>query len=82
MTIARALLLLVACAAGASAQIRPRGGGQAQQTPLPQTDEAQIRAARAESNRAIAAHDLAGVTRHWLPEFYMISSTKDRKSVV
>ena len=81
MTIARAVLLLVACAAGASAQIRPRGGGQAQppQTPLP-TDESQIRAARAESNRAIATHNLNGVARHWLPEFYMISSTNDQSA--
>ncbi len=80
MTIARTLILLAACAASASAQIRPRGGGQTQQTPLPMTDEAQIRAARAESNQAIAAHNLAGVARHWLPEFYMVSSTNDQSA--
>ena len=80
MKIASILLLTVVCAASASAQIRPRGGGTPQQTPLPQTDEASIRAARAESNRAIARHDLAGVTRHWLPEFYMLSSTNDQSA--
>jgi ketosteroid isomerase-like protein len=81
MTITAAVLLLVACAASASAQIRPRGGGQ---TPPPQTtqptDEMQIRAARAESNRAIASRNLNGVARHWLPEFHMISSTNDQSA--
>lgn len=77
MILARALLLTLVCAAAAAAQIRPRsGGGQA----APPSDEAQIRAARAESNRAIARKDLAGVSRHWLPEFYMISSTNDQSA--
>jgi ketosteroid isomerase-like protein len=79
MTIARAFFLLAACAASASAQIRPRGG-QTPQTPPPQTDEAQIRAARAETNRAIARHDLPSLTRHWLPEFHMISSTNEQSA--
>ena len=76
MTIARALLLVVACAATTSAQIRPRGGGQTQ--PLPQSDEELIRAARAESNRAFARRDLAGAARLWLPEFTIITSRNAR----
>lgn len=79
MTFARAVLLAVACAASASAQMRPRGAGSRESVP-PQTDEALIRAARAQSNQAIARHDLAGVSRHWLPEFYMISSTNEQSA--
>ena len=32
----------------------------------------------AESNRAIASRNLNALARHWLPEFYMISSTNDQ----
>lgn len=77
MTIARVVLLTLVCATSASAQIRPRGGA-AQQTPLPQSDEALIRAARAESNQAFARRDLAGASRHWLPEFTIITSRNER----
>lgn len=78
MTIARVLLLLVACAATASAQIRPRGSGQA--APPPQSDEELIRAARTESNQALARRDVAQLSRRWLPEYYMLSS-RDEQSV-
>src|SRR5690349_11791757 len=45
------------------------------QQPRPTTDAAAIRAARARSNRAIAAHDTAALVREWLPEFWVVSST-------
>ena len=76
MTIARVLLLLLVCAVSASAQIRPRGGGQT--TATPESDESLIRAARAESNRAFARRDLAGASRHWLPEFTIVTSRNER----
>jgi hypothetical protein len=76
MTIARVLLLLLVCATSASAQIRPRGGGQT--TTTPESDESSIRAARAESNRAFARRDLAGASRHWLPEFTIVTSRNER----
>lgn len=76
MTIPRVLLLLAVCATSASAQIRPRGSGQP--APPPPNDEALIRAARAESNRAFARRDLAGASRHWLPEFTIITSRNER----
>jgi ketosteroid isomerase-like protein len=38
-------------------------------------DEAAIRAARAENNRAIAAHDTAAIASLWLPEFWLVSSS-------
>ncbi len=41
----------------------------------PLTDEAAIRAARAQSNQAIAAHDVAGIVRHWLPDVHIVTST-------
>lgn len=41
----------------------------------PATDEAAIRTARARSNQAIAAHDLAGITRHWMPDVHIVTST-------
>ncbi len=37
--------------------------------------EHMIRAARARSNAAIAAHDLAGVAREWMVEVSVLSST-------
>lgn len=76
---ARVLLLTLVFAASASAQIRPRGGG-GQQTPIPPNDETLIRTARAESNQAIARKDLAGLSRHWLPEFHMVSSTNEQSA--
>lgn len=43
-------------------------------------DEAAIRAAREASNRAIAVHDLAGVTRFWLPDVHIVTSTSAQAS--
>lgn len=79
MTVPRVLLLLAVCAASASAQIRPRGSG-GQQAPVTPNDETLIRTARAESNRAIARKDLTGLSRHWLPEFHMVSSTNEQSA--
>ena len=58
-----ALLVPVVVAMAASAQ------------PPPLPDEAAIRAARAQSNRAIAAHDVPGIARHWLPDVHIVTST-------
>ena len=41
----------------------------------PGTDEAAIRAARVQSNQAIAAHDVAGIARHWMPDVHVVTST-------
>jgi len=38
-------------------------------------DEQLIRDARARSNQAIAAHDLAGIARVWMPDVHVVSST-------
>jgi ketosteroid isomerase-like protein len=38
-------------------------------------DEHQIRAARARSNAAIAAHDLAGIAGVWMDDVHVVSST-------
>jgi ketosteroid isomerase-like protein len=38
-------------------------------------DDQLIRAARARSNAAIAAHDLAGIAREWMPDLHVVSST-------
>lgn len=38
-------------------------------------DERLIRETRARSNDAIAAHDLAGIARAWLPDVHVVSST-------
>ncbi len=38
-------------------------------------DETAIRNARRESNRAIAAHDLAGIARHWMTDVHIVTST-------
>jgi uncharacterized protein (TIGR02246 family) len=41
-----------------------------------QADDAQaIRAARARSNRAIAAHDLDGIARVWMDDVHIVTST-------
>ena len=51
-------------------------------TPAPcqatKADEAAIRAARDRSNRAIAAHDVDGTTRVFLPEYVSVSSGNGR----
>ena len=39
------------------------------------SDVTAIRGARDRSNRAIAAHDLAGVASVWLPEYHSVAST-------
>ncbi|MBP7777154.1 MAG: nuclear transport factor 2 family protein [Acidobacteria bacterium] len=41
----------------------------------PADDAAAIRAARADSNAAIARHDTAGIARHWLPDVSIVTST-------
>jgi ketosteroid isomerase-like protein len=38
-------------------------------------DETAIRAARAASNAAIARHDVAGISAHWLPDVHIVTST-------
>ncbi|MFN7978165.1 MAG: nuclear transport factor 2 family protein [Vicinamibacterales bacterium] len=38
-------------------------------------DAAAIRAARAQSNAAIAAHDVPGIQRHWLADVHIVTST-------
>jgi ketosteroid isomerase-like protein len=40
-----------------------------------QSDEELIRAARARSNQAIAAHDLDGIARAWMTDVHVVSST-------
>jgi ketosteroid isomerase-like protein len=37
--------------------------------------EAAIRAARAQSNGAIARHDVPGIVQHWLPDVHIVTST-------
>jgi ketosteroid isomerase-like protein len=49
----------------------------AAQTAAP-ADEAAVRAARARSNAAIAAHDMPGITRHWMPDVHIVTSTSAR----
>ena len=46
----------------------------------PPSDEAAIRAARAQSNQSIAAHDVAGIARHWLPDVHIVTSTSTQGS--
>lgn len=43
-------------------------------------DETAIRAARARSNAAIAAHDVAGIASHWLPDVHIVTSTSAQAS--
>jgi uncharacterized protein (TIGR02246 family) len=42
------------------------------------SDEQMIRAARARSNRAIAAHDLDGISRVWMEDVHIVTSTSAR----
>ena len=51
----------------------------AQGTP-PASDEAAVRAARAQSNAAIAAHDIAGIARHWTADVHIVTSTSTQGS--
>lgn len=39
------------------------------------SDEAAIRAARADSNGAIARHDVAGIRKHWMADVHIVTST-------
>jgi ketosteroid isomerase-like protein len=41
----------------------------------PTGDETAIRSARADSNRAIVAHDVPAIARHWLPDVHIVTST-------
>ena len=50
------------------------------QSPPPAPDDAAIRAARAQSNQAIAAHDVPGIARHWMPDVHIVSSTSAQGS--
>jgi ketosteroid isomerase-like protein len=43
-------------------------------------DETAIRAARARSNAAIAAHDATGIASHWLPDVHIVTSTSAQAS--
>ena len=47
---------------------------------VPPTDETAIRAARAQSNQAIAARDVAGIARHWMPDVHIVTSTSAQAS--
>jgi ketosteroid isomerase-like protein len=58
--------LLAACARPTSHSLRPM-------TDSPAAGE--IAAARARSNRAIAAHDIEGISREWMPDIHVVSST-------
>ncbi len=52
----------------------------AAQGPPPPPDDAAIRAAREQSNQAIAAHDVPGIKRHWLPDVHIVTSTSAQGS--
>jgi ketosteroid isomerase-like protein len=62
LTVGVALVGVVTGAVRASTQAAP-------------TDEAAIRGARARSNEAIAAHDVAGIVLHWRPDVHIVTST-------
>lgn len=63
-----ALLVPMAVAMAAGAQAAPS------------SNDAAIRAARTQSNQAIAAHDVAGIVRHWLPDVHIVTSTSTQGS--
>ena len=44
------------------------------------SDEAAVRAARTRSNEAIAAHDMTGISRHWMPNVHVVTSTSAQGS--
>lgn len=52
-----------------------RPGSPALASGLQAGDEQLIREARARSNQAIAAHDLAAIARAWMPDVHVVSST-------
>ena len=54
--------------------------GPAAAQPAAAPDEAAIRAARGRSNTAIAAHDVAGIAGHWLPDVHIVTSTSAQAS--
>jgi ketosteroid isomerase-like protein len=60
--------------AGAVLASATMAAGAAAQSGL-SADEAAVRAARAESNKAIAAHDVAGIARHWMSDVHIVTST-------
>lgn len=62
-----ALAVMLACGAAAAAQSAS-------------ADETAIRAARARSNAAIAAHDVTGIASHWLPDVHIVTSTSAQAS--
>ena len=76
-----AAFAVMACVAGGSAGARrPRPLGPAfrsdlRATGLQPVDEPLIREARARSNQAIAAHDLAAIARVWMEDVHVVSST-------
>lgn len=51
--------------------VAPEAAGQLAGSP----EAAAIRAARAQSNDAIAAHDVSGIARHWRPDIHIVTST-------
>jgi ketosteroid isomerase-like protein len=68
IALAGALLATATIAAGTAAQNSSAA------------DEAAVRAARARSNEAIAAHDVAGIARHWMPDVHIVTSTSAQGS--
>jgi ketosteroid isomerase-like protein len=64
--------LWTCCVAGLAwlAVVAPEAAGQITAAP-----EAAIRSARRQSNDAIAAHDVSGIARHWLPDIHIVTST-------
>ena len=64
-----AAFAVLACAAGAYAGTDLRATG------LQPGDDQLIREARARSNQAIAAHDLAGIARVWMENVHVATST-------
>lgn len=48
--------------------------------PAPADDAAAIRAARTDSNRAIARHDVPGIARHWTADVHIVTSTSAQGS--
>jgi ketosteroid isomerase-like protein len=64
-----AAFAVLACAAGTHARSDLRATG------LQFGDDQLIREARARSNQAIAAHDLAAIARVWMEDVHVVSST-------
>jgi ketosteroid isomerase-like protein len=66
--------VVVMVALFATAAFATRSGG-IDGSDQPTNDEQLIRDARSRSNTAIAAHDLAGIARVWMPEVHIVTST-------